>query len=150
MRQDHRHTLISTALVSLLLLGTAFSCTSRPHYPPAPVQGNAISIDTASLEDGVPRFFSYRFQDRDISFFILKLGNRVLSFLDACVTCYPRALGYRYENGHLNCRACNLDFSVFKLEKGIGGCYPIKIEGRLEGGMYMIPTGELQKHARKF
>jgi hypothetical protein len=53
------------------------------------------------------------------------MQDRVLSFLDACLSCYPRKLGYKYTDGYVVCRACDTTYSVFKLEKGIGGCYPI-------------------------
>ncbi len=41
-------------------------------------------------------------------------------------------------------------FSLYKLEKGIGGCYPIKIEGKLEKEKYRIPLSALENAADKF
>ena len=66
------------------------------------------------------------------------------------MTCYPHKKGYRCEDGAVTCRYCNMNFSLYKLEKGLGGCYPIKIEGRIEDGNYLIPVATLEKTADKF
>jgi energy-coupling factor transporter ATP-binding protein EcfA2 len=90
------------------------------------------------------------FQGKSISYFVLKIDNKVSSFLDACASCYTHKQGYRYENGSVTCRYCNMKFPISKLEKGLGGCYPIKIEGRLDKGNYFIPVETLEKMADKF
>src|SRR5574341_2566014 len=38
-----------------------------------------------------------------------------------------------------------MKFSVYKLEKGIGGCYPIRIKGGIESGKSLIPAATLEK-----
>ena len=43
-----------------------------------------------------------------------------------------------------------MKFSVYKLEKGLGSCFPIKIEGRMENGKYLIPIAVLEAEAGKF
>ena len=43
-----------------------------------------------------------------------------------------------------------MSFSVYKLEKGLGGCYPIQISGKMEQGNYLIPLATLEGHANKF
>ncbi len=128
----------------------AASCSRQAPYPAPPQQGADIVIDVESLSVDTPRFFTYRYQDRNISFFVLKLPTGVSSYLDACITCYPKHLGYECKEGYVHCRACDMNYSVYKLEKGIGGCYPIRIEGRMESGTYRIAVAELQKHAGKF
>ncbi|MEK6700361.1 MAG: Fe-S-containing protein [Nitrospirota bacterium] len=102
------------------------------------------------LQLEVPQFYTYHSGGKNINFFIIKMNDKVLSFLDACASCYPKKLGYRYESGYVICRACNMSFSTHKLEKGLGGCYPIKIEGRTEKGKYLIPVSTLGKMADKF
>ncbi len=145
--RSYRYTLI--ALIFIVAISTA-TCSRQPRYPAAPQQGTDIVIDAASLETDVPRFFTYRYQDRNISFFVLKLPSGIASYLDACITCYPKRLGYQYREGYVRCRACDTDYSVYKLEKGMGGCYPIKIGGKVENGTYRIELAEIQKHAGKF
>ncbi len=126
------------------------SCSRQPMYPPPQNDGSNVIVDSAALDREVPQFFTYQYNNRNISFFVIKIDDKVLSFLDACVTCYPHKRGYRYEDGVMICRACNQRFSVYKLEKGIGNCYPIKIAGRMEKGKYLIPLSSLEQEAGKF
>lgn len=126
------------------------SCSGQPHYPAPSQSGSNVVIDVSTLAAEVPRFFTYRHRDRNVNFFILKVQDKVLAFLDACVTCYPKKRGYQDKDGYVVCRACDMSFSVYKLEKGLGGCYPIRISGRMEKGTYIIPLATLEGHADKF
>jgi uncharacterized membrane protein len=135
-------------LACLVLLSTA--CSRQPAYPPPVISGKDAVVDVSTLKQEVPRFFTYRYQGKRISFFVIKLGDKVVSFLDACASCYPHKRGYRCEDGSMVCRACGLKFPVYKLGKGLGGCYPIRIEGRIENGKYLIPLAALEAEADKF
>jgi len=153
MTSIFRH-ISSRLLVLPLVLSAAIllslSCTRQPSYPPAAQQGADIVIDAASLKPDVPTFHTYRYHGKNISYFALKLDNKVLSFLDACASCYPHKQGYRCDDGSVTCRYCNMQFSLYKLEKGLGGCYPIKLEGRMENGKYLIPISALEAEASRF
>jgi uncharacterized membrane protein len=126
------------------------SCSHQPAYPSAEQSGSNIVIDAASLQPEVPKFYTYRFQGKNINYFVLTIQGRVSSFLDACASCYAHKQGYRCDDGAVVCRYCNMKFSVYKLEKGLGSCYPIKIEGRMENGKYLIPLAALEAEAGKF
>jgi len=127
-----------------------FACSHQPVYSAARQVGPNIVIDPASLTAGTPQFYTYHYQGKNISYFVLKVQDKVLSFFDACASCYPHKRGYRYENGSVTCRNCNVKFSIFNLEKGLGSCYPLKIEGRMENGKYLIPVATLEYAADKF
>ncbi len=107
-------------------------------------------IDIAALRPEVPEFYTYRYRTKNINFFVIAVNKKVFSFLDACVSCYPKRLGYRYDKGYVVCRACDVSYSVYKLDRGIGGCYPIRIEGRSENGKYIILISTLEQQADKF
>lgn len=47
-----------------------------------------------------------------------------LIFLDACTSCYSHKRGCRYKDGSVTCRNCNLKFSIYQPEKGLGNCSP--------------------------
>lgn len=126
------------------------SCSHQPAYPSAEQSGSNIVIDAASLQPEVPKFYTYRFQGKNINYFVLNIQGRVSSFLDACASCYSHKQGYRCDDGAVVCRYCNMKFSVYRLEKGLGSCYPIKIEGRMENGKYLIPLAVLEAEADKF
>jgi uncharacterized membrane protein len=137
-------------LVASLMLFILSTCSRQASYP-SPVRiGSDIAIDISSLELEVPKFYTYRYLDKKINFFVIKKEDRPISFLDACASCYPHKKGYRCEDNAVICRDCNVRFPISKLEKGIGNCYPIKIEGRMKNGKYMIPVDTLEKAADMF
>jgi uncharacterized membrane protein len=142
--------LMMSAFFLVTVLLTCSSCSRQPSYPVAPQIARDIVIDTEGLQPEVPKFYTYHFQGKNISYFLLKIDNKVISFIDACASCYTHRQGYRFEDGAVTCRSCNLKFPVSKLEKGLGSCYPIKIEGRTDKGKYLIPIATLEKMADKF
>ena len=151
MKRNHTHTAtLRLFLAACIALPFLFACSHQPVYPAASRVGPNIVIDPASLTPEIPQFYTYHYQGKDISYFVLKVRNKVLSFFDACASCYPHKRGYRYENGSVTCRNCNVKFSIFNLEKGIGSCYPLKIEGRMENGKYLIPVATLEYAVDKF
>jgi uncharacterized membrane protein len=137
-------------MVASLILFIPSACSRQVTYP-SPVRiGSDLVIDMSSLELEVPKFFTYQFEGKKVNFFVIKMDDKTLSFLDACASCYPHKQGFRCEDNAVFCRYCNVRFPISKLEKGIGNCYPIKIEGRMENGKYMIPVDTMAKAADKF
>ncbi len=137
-------------LVSLVVFSAFSSCTRQPVYPEPPKRGPEVVIDAPALRPEIPDFFSYQYRDKRINFFVLKIDDRVLSFLDACMSCYPQKLGYKFTDGRLTCRACSMEYSVFQIEKGLGSCFPIRIEGRLQNGEYRISRSMIELAADRF
>jgi len=137
------------AAASFLIFSLS-ACSKPPSYPAPQRTGADIVIETSSLELEVPKFYTYRFQGKHVNFFVIKMPDTILSFLDACASCYPQKQGYRCEGNEVICRYCNLRFPIGKLEKGLGSCYPIKIEGKVENGKYLISVAMLERSADKF
>ncbi len=138
------------SIILLLILPLLASCSRQPSYSSPPIKGPDAVIEISALQNEVPQFYTYRYQERNISFFVLKLNDGVQSYFDACATCYIHKRGYQYEDGVVVCRACGMRFPVYKLEKGIGGCYPIKLPGRTDNGKYLIPLAALETEAEKY
>ena len=136
-----------TASVLVVLF---FGCTRQPVYPAPVVSGTDAVIDTALLKPNVPQFFTYQYQGKNISFFVINMDGRIVSFFDACASCYKHKQGYRCEENGVTCRYCGMKFPIYKLEKGLGGCYPVKVEGRVVDGKYRIPLASLETEAGKF
>lgn len=147
-----RSTLLTLPVVTILSagLGILSACSQQPRYDSPPVVGNEVVIDISSLPLEDPKFYTLRIRNRNVSFFLLKLNNGVFAFFDACVSCYPQKRGYACKDGYVTCRACNMRFSIYKLEKGLGGCFPIKIDGKLAGTSYHIPMATIEENANKF
>jgi uncharacterized membrane protein len=143
-----KHLVMAWCLLGLF--ASLAACSRQPRYATPPIEGENVVIPAASLPLETPQFYSFRTKDKEVNFFVIRMKDEVLSFLDACLTCYPRKLGYEFKDGYVVCRACDTTYSVYKLKKGIGGCFPIRIEGRQEGGSYLIARSTLERHAGKF
>ncbi len=142
-----RTLLLPFVLFLALLL---FGCTRQPVYPAPALAGREAVIDITQLKPDTPRFFTYRFHDKNISFFVINVDGKIVSFFDACASCYKHRQGYRADENGVTCRYCNMTFSIYALEKGLGGCYPIKIEGSIADGKYHIPLAGIEAEAEKF
>ncbi len=147
---NQRINVSSTILLLFCLLITLVSCSRQAVYPGPDVSETNIVIDLSVLQPELPKFYTCTFQGKKINFFTILLNSKAVSFLDACTSCYPQKRGYKYQNGTVVCKDCDMTFSVYKLEKGLGGCYPIKIEGRTDKGKYFIPLTALQSAAHQF
>jgi len=141
-----------SALLITLLLATllGFACTSRHTYAAPTIVGPNVVIEISALKTAEPLFLTYQYNGKQINFFILRLDSGVQSYLDACASCYHNKQGYRPEDGAVTCRYCNIKFPVYKLEKGLGSCYPIKLEGKTEEGKYLISRAALENAATMF
>lgn len=138
------------SLLLLLLLLSVAACSREPVYPEAPVSGQDISIDLALLKPGAPHYFIHSFDSMKIHFFVVKMDDRVISFLDACTKCYPQKKGFAYDSGSVICRACNERYPLSEIEKGFGSCYPIRVEGRVKDNRYLISATALEKLGTKY
>ncbi len=149
-QRKNAHRRVKSVLSLLFFFTLLAACSRQPSYPAPPITGTNVSVDVASLRQEAPQFYTYRYRGKNISFFLLKIRDKVNSFLDACTSCYPQKMGYRCEDGSVTCRYCDMRFSIFRLEKGLGSCYPVKIDGRTENGKYLIPIATLEAAADKF
>jgi|Deesub1362B_J571_1020462.scaffolds.fasta_scaffold00082_43 uncharacterized membrane protein len=132
-------------LLSILIL----SCSSKPLYEKPPIKGDKVVISLSQLEDSRPRFFSIILNQKRVNFFVLKIGDKVESYLDACIKCYPHKMGFKSEGFYLVCKYCGVRYPLDTLNTGIGSCYPIPLSGTLQGEEYIIPLENL-KEAKKY
>jgi uncharacterized membrane protein len=135
---------------SILLSLSSISCSERPRYAAPPLSGTDVVFDVASLPEEIPQFYTLPVRSRQVSFFVLRLPSGVQAYLDACITCFPDKRGYASRDGRVICRKCNVEFSVYKLEQGVGSCYPIKLKGQTKDGKFRIPVAFLEAEAGKF
>jgi len=141
---------ILQALALSFIFSCLPACSGQPTYPEPSKIGRDAVVDMSRLPSEIPKFFTYHYGGKKINFFVVKTKDTVLSFLDACVRCYTEKRGYRYDDGYVICRACNMKYPVSEIEKGFGSCYPIKIAGHVQNGKYHIPLSLLEGQADKF
>lgn len=139
-----------SACVFLFMVAFFLSCARQPLYPAPPIRGSEVVIDVNRLEPESPIFFTFRYHVRNVNFFVYKTQGQVLSFLDACASCYPSKRGYRVAGRSIICRTCDVSYTLSNIEKGFGGCFPIRIEGDLRNGEYHIPVSLLEGAVDRF
>ena len=144
----HKRSVLLTVLLLASLLGSA--CTSQHTYAAPTIIGSNAVVEISSLKTATPLFLTYHYKGKLINFFVLRLDSGVQSYLDACASCYHHKQGYRPEDGQVTCRYCNMKFPIYKLEKGLGSCFPVKIAGTVEHGKYLISVAALEDAAKMF
>jgi len=134
--------------LSLILL--ICSCSKKPVYPEALFDGMNIRIELKNMPDKKPVFFTFRSGKKGINYFVLRLDGNVQSYFDACSRCYPKKLGYKLDKEQVICRECDITYNVNDLKDGIGSCYPLKLKGRIEGGIYIIEKNSILEGEKYF
>jgi uncharacterized membrane protein len=152
MRSDDHNLrlLVQSVCIFFLVVSFLVSCARQPVYPAPSLKGTEVTVDVSALRPERPVFFTFRYDGKNINFFVIKVREGVLSFLDACTSCYPQKRGYRVDNAAITCRECNVRYSLSNIDKGVGNCSPIRIEGHLQGGEYHIPVSRLKEVENKF
>jgi uncharacterized membrane protein len=139
---------LSFIVLSLSLI--PLSCESQPRYPHASFEGDRVVIATDTLRELAPEFYTAAVDGKRVNFFVMMKDGEVYSFFDACRECYRKKLGFLVDDGHIMCRACKVRYPIDKFMKGIGNCYPIRLEGATDSGRYTIAREALRKGVELF
>ena len=132
-------------LIFFMLLFSIACESDKTIYNKPLVEGDRIVIDTRSMGDSSPEFFSIALDKKRVNFFIVKVGGLVEAYLDACENCYQFRKGYRVEGSYVICRHCGSTYPLDSLRTGLGTCHPMPLEGEQDGGKYYISLKEIKK-----
>lgn len=146
-----------TASTKMLILGLAVSLLAgcgrqAPEHPIVVPDGDRINIRLASVNNGGVHFFTYKYDGKNINFFIRTDGTgRLQAHFDACYSCFKYKLGYVREKNQVVCIACrigyNLDDVVWDY---VGACAPINLKSNIDGNYLVIRRPWLEKGERFF
>ncbi len=136
------------AVLGLLVVGllaVAFATRARipgpePATPLVPEAG-AVTFDASTLADGRMHFFDAEVPSGRARFFAIQAAGVVHTSLDACEICGP--VGYFLEGAAAVCRNCTSPIALNSLGRG-GGCNPLPVAHRLEGGRVSIAVSDLE------
>jgi FTR1 family protein len=151
VRRQERTRMVAGTLgvVILALLGLGF--TYARSGDPTPVQvvepgpDGSVRIALASLGRGELHRYGVDVDGATVRFIAMRVGETgnpddVVAGLDACVICGDQ--GYSQEGSEVFCRHCHSVIHPPTIGRG-GGCNPIPLEIRVEGGELIVDASEL-------
>ncbi|MBI4617010.1 MAG: DUF2318 domain-containing protein [Planctomycetes bacterium] len=148
----YRYAATTTAIFILGTVGVVYAQEAIPRQlaPPEPaeVEGDQARVPIARLDDGELHRFGYLTKGRLVRFLAMRTGEgEIRTALDACEICGPR--GFIQDGEFLLCANCEAEINPRTLGLA-GGCNPIPLESRVEGGVLLIPVSDLEEHADLF
>ena len=151
--REKRGLRIAAALSALILavLGTSFVRTEagRRLTPAQPVSpsGGEIRIPSAQVSDGHLHRFAAEVSGRTTRFLVIRSSAGIRTAFDACQICGTE--GYNEIGGNVVCLHCDANMNIPTIGKG-GGCNPMPLPSRVEGGSVVIRTADLAAEAGQF
>ena len=113
--------------------------------------GEDVSIPVSELS-GKARFYEYKTASgKTVRFFAMKSSDGVYrAALDACDVCFAAKKGYSQEGEDLVCNQCGMHFPSAKVNEAKGGCNPVGLERKVDGGRLTLSAKELEAGASYF
>ena len=162
-----RRVLAAAGVVVIASLTVSYAVTRLPHGIDPPrlltLTGGAVTgtgsgagsdalqgevrLPTAGLDDGHLHRFGVSIDGTVVRFIVMKSGGKVVPVFDACVVC--GAFGYVERRNRLVCLACAADINTATIGTG-GGCNPIPLRHREEGGDLVIAARDLAAELTSF
>jgi uncharacterized membrane protein len=137
----------------LCLLQFAAGCSKQApeHRIVVPV-GDRVNISLDRVNDGGVHFFTYKWDGRNINFFVRTDGTGHLqAHFDACYSCFKYKLGYVWKGKEVVCIACRIGYRLEDvIWDYIGACAPINLKSRILNGDLTINRTSLEKGKRFF
>jgi high-affinity iron transporter len=148
-----RNWMMAAAVASLtviLVLTADFIYARANSAPPAarPIEaiGNVVRVPVSEVQDGSMHLFTVNAGGQSLRFMIIKKPNGWGVALDACRIC--GAEGYRQDGQNVICRHCASAIYIPSIGEQ-GGCNPIGVPSRLDGGDLMIDILSLTQAAKE-
>ncbi len=149
-RRSRRWMMASTVacLTVILVLTADFIYTHANSAPPVsrPIAavGNEVRVPLSEIQDSNMHLFTVSVGGQSLRFMVIKKPNGYGTALDACRIC--GAEGYRQDGQNVVCRHCGSAIYVPSIGEE-GGCNPIGVPARVEGGELVMDVSSLTKAA---
>jgi FTR1 family protein len=126
----------------------ARSQTARSTPQVVAFENGAVRIPAAGVSDGNLHRFVVADQGSQVRFIIIERPDKTLATAyDACEICGTQ--GYYQKGEEVICRNCASDIVISSIGSH-GGCNPIPLESRLEGGMVVIDEPAFERGIKMF
>jgi high-affinity iron transporter len=148
-----RNWMMAAAIASLtviLVLTADFIYARANSAPPAarPINaiGDIVRVPVSEVQDGSMHLFTVNAGGQSLRFMIIKKPNGWGVALDACRIC--GAEGYRQDGQNVICRHCASAIYIPSIGDQ-GGCNPIGVPSRVDGGELVIDISSLTQAAKE-
>jgi high-affinity iron transporter len=135
-------------LTVILVLTADFIYTRANSAPPVSraiaAVGNEVHVPLSEIQDANLHLFTVDVGGQTLRFMIIKRPNGYGTALDACRIC--GAEGYRQDGQNVVCRHCGSAIYVPSIGEQ-GGCNPIGVPARVEGGDLVMDVSSLTQAA---
>jgi uncharacterized membrane protein len=147
-QRRERRWMSATALAALVLLVVltaeyVYARSAAELSPATPVEAasDVIRIPIAQVNDGSLHRFILQHDRVGVRFIVIRRPDQRLAVaLDACQICGPQ--GYYQDGANVICKHCSA--VIYTPSIGLpGGCNPVPIESRVQGGELVILLSEL-------
>lgn len=152
-RRQRRWSFAAALLCVLVVLTLAaefvYARTSAATVPAARLiaSNNQVRIPVSELEDSSLHYYTVEVNATVVRFLVIHKSNGDYgAALDACQICGPA--GYRQEGQNIICRNCAAAIYIPSIGES-GGCNPIGVKSKLEGGQVIIDLSALADAASK-
>ena len=147
-----KRTFAAAGIVAIASLTVSFAFARLPREidPPVLLQPDGdgrVRVSKTDLEDGRLHRYGVAIDGVVVRFIVKKSGARMVPVFDACQVC--GAHGYADVKGRLVCLACAADINPASLGSG-GGCNPIPVPYRDDGGSLVVSVADLGQEAPAF
>jgi len=142
---SYAFTRLPQAIDPLLLLSLTGGGTGN--RPGSDGSQGEVRVPTAGLDDGHLHRFGVSIDGTVVRFIVMTSRGKVIPVFDSCVVC--GAFGYVERRGRLICLACAADINTATIGVG-GGCNPIPLKHREEGGELVIAARDLAAELASF
>jgi len=143
---------MAAAILSLLIVlfigyDFVYGQNRKTLSTPEPLVATAgeVRIPVTAVSDG--NLHRFVLSGSKVRLIVLKTAESLAVAFDACEICGSQ--GYVQEAGSVICLNCSADINTATIGRG-GGCNPIPLAFREEGGFLIIRVDDLVKQAKKF
>jgi len=141
-----------TAAFIVLLLAVTGCGRQPPEYELIVPVEDSIRIPLEKVNDGGVHFYTYKYNGKNINFFVRTDGNGKLhTHFDACWSCFKYKMGFVVEGEYIRCIACNFKYKLSdEFWDFIGACAPIPLRSKVREEYIEIGLEAIQKGERLF
>jgi uncharacterized membrane protein len=118
----------------------------------SPGTDGAMRIDVSKLAPQEVRFFRFlNTGNQEVKFFVARdAAGQVHVAFDANEQCAKAKRGYRHEGEWVVCNKCDKAFRLAEVNAGGGGCKPVPLKHRVNGGELLLAEGDVLQGWRLF